>query len=263
MTKLAWDNPGERLYETGIDRGVLYIQGSGMAWNGLISISETPNGGKAEAVHLDGVKVANEASIENLGFTLQAFTYPDEFEACDGTSETNGISFGEQPRVPFDMTCRTMLGNDTVGTDLGYQIHIYYGCYAAPSAQSFESLDDSPQAVPFAWNVSTATDQCLPGFRSSTHLVFDSRNAPRPELITDLENMLYGTSTTPPTLPSLEDLAFWFQDWWLVRITDNGDGTWTATGPDEYFSTPGADQFQINYESAVYINADSYTITSL
>lgn len=261
--KLAWDQAGERSFETGMDRGVLYIQGVGYPWNGLVSVKERNSSSNTAPVYIDGVKVENGDVFEDFAISVEAFTYPDEFGLCDGSIEINsGIFVEQQPQLPFDLAYRTLIGND-LNPSGDYKIHLVYGCSVVPSGPSYDSIGGSSDPTNFTWDVDTTPPEDIPGFKASTHLIVDTRFITNPQLLSDFEDILYGTDTTAPSLPSPADVVFWFGDWCIVRITDNGDGTWDAEGPDEYFTMLTDDIFQIDYESAVYLDADTYTIESL
>jgi hypothetical protein len=266
MAELIWGNPGERYFEAGVDRGVLYLPGEeGVAWNGLISVSESPSGGEAEPYYLDGVKYANRASTEEFAASIEAYTYPDEFAVCDGTAsleqETRGLFATQQKRKPFGLSYRTRVGNDGDSTDHAYKIHIVYNAMANPSERNYQTLSDEAEAMPFSWDI-TATPMPIPGLYYSAHLMVDSRNA-YPWAIAAIEKVLYGSEDTPPTLPTPQELIDLFVENALLKITDNGDGTWTADGPSEILTMLSATEFQISWPSANYIDSSSYTISSL
>ena len=212
MSKIIWDQEGQRFYETGVDHGVLYPKVSGayprgVAWNGLISIEEAPTGGEASAIWADNIKYLNLISNEDFGCTINAYTYPDEFEECDGTkSAANGLlKITSQTRKVFGFTYRTLIGNDSEGTDYGYEIHIVYGCTAAPSSKTRSTVNDSPESAELSWTVSTtpeiikATDSEGKPFKPTAHIKLESANfktdAQKAKL-TAFENLLYGTDGT-------------------------------------------------------------------
>lgn len=210
--KLVWDADGERFFETGVDRGVLYPQdnkgkyGVGVAWNGLTSVSETPEGGEPNPVYADNGKYLNLMSVEEAKGTIEAFTYPDEFAACDGSQElAPGISAGQQTRQPFGLCYRSLLGNDILGNDYGYKLHLVYGAKAAPSEKSHETVNDSPEPSPFSWEFST-TPVDIPDLQKSATLTIDSTKV-EPGVLQQIEDALYGTETTPPKLPSPQEIV--------------------------------------------------------
>lgn len=205
MTKLRWDQVGERRYETGVDRGVLYLSNNGVydvgvAWNGLTTVTESPSGAEASPQYADNIKYLNLVSAEEFGATIEAFTYPDEFEVCDGTAEVApGVTIGQQNRRVFGFSYRTLIGNDTEGTALGYKLHLVYGCLAAPSEKARSTVNDSPEAVTFSWEITTTAVE-VPGHKPTATLTIDSTKVPADRL-TVLENILYGTEGTDPRLP--------------------------------------------------------------
>lgn len=196
MAMLVWDKTGEHLYETGIDRGVLYVQESGayptgVAWNGLISVSESPSGAEANAVYADNIKYLSLMSAEEFGATIEAYTYPDEFMECDGSATlVTGVTVGQQSRKTFGMCYRTKLGNDVDLDEHGYKIHIIYGATASPSEKGYQTISDSPEAITFSWEVSTVPVN-VTGMKPTASLVIDSTKAD-PTKLQALEKILYG-----------------------------------------------------------------------
>jgi hypothetical protein len=266
MTLLTWGNFGERYFETGVDRGVLYVPGEdGVAWNGLIAVNETPSGGETAPYYIDGVKYANRSSREEFEATIEAYTYPDEFAVCEGTGsleqETKGLFATQQGRKPFGLSYRTALGNDDLSTSYGYKIHIVYNALATPSEKNYHSITDEPEAATFSWGITT-TAISIPGVSQSSHLVIDTTKA-WPWAIEAVESILYGTEDTPATLPTPQEVLDLFVESALLKITDNGDGTWTADGPDEAITMLNSTEFQISWPSAMFIDAQTYTISSL
>lgn len=205
MVRLLWDQVGERRYETGVDQGVLFIPTNGVysigyAWNGLTSVSESPSGAEASPQYADNIKYLNLVSAEEFGATIEAFTYPDEFAQCDGTAEPQpGVSVGQQSRTPFGLAYRTKVGNDVSGTDLGYKLHLVYGAMAAPSEKAYATINDSPEALTFSWEITT-TPVAVTGLKPTACLTIDSTKVSSPNL-TALENAIYGTAGTDPRLP--------------------------------------------------------------
>ena len=211
MSKIVWDQTGERLYETGVKQGVLYIPASGVyskgvAWNGLTAVTESPSGAEATALYADDIKYLNLMSNEEFGCTIEAYTYPDEFAACDGSASlAKGVSIGQQPRKTFGLCYRTTLGNDTDGNDYGYKLHMVYGCLAAPSEKAFSTINDSPEAITFSWEVST-TPVNVAGHKPTAHLEIDSTKAD-PVKLAALEKILYGSEESEPRLPLPDEIA--------------------------------------------------------
>ena len=206
MTKLVWDETGKRLYETGVKMGVLYVQGEGgaykkgVAWNGLTAVTESPSGAEANPMSADDVKYLNLFSAEEFGATIEAYTYPEEFEQCDGSeSISTGVTIGQQERKQFGLCYRTTLGNDTDGNDHGYKIHLIYGAKASPSEKAYATINDSPEAITFSWELST-TPVSVTGYKPTANLVIDSTKVDK-EKLAKLEAMLYGDTSSEPTLP--------------------------------------------------------------
>lgn len=213
MSKITWDETGKRFYETGVDRGVLYIQDSngeypfGVPWNGLISVSENPTGGEPEAVYSDNIKYLNLPSIEELEGSIEAYSCPREWMKCDGCGEiTEGVYIGQQRRSTFGLSYRTLIGNDTEGTSHGYKIHLLYGCLASPSEKTYQTINDSPEAITFSWDFST-TPVNFTGYKQISEMIIDSTKIESASLAV-LEDVLYGTDNTDPHLPYPDDLVF-------------------------------------------------------
>ena len=211
MSKIVWDQTGERLYETGVKQGVLYIPASGVyskgvAWNGLTAVTESPSGAEATALYADDIKYLNLMSNEEFGCTIEAYTYPGEFAACDGSASlAKGVSIGQQPRKTFGLCYRTTLGNDTDGNKYGYKLHMVYGCLAAPSEKAFSTINDSPEAITFSWEVST-TPVNVAGHKPTAHLEIDSTKAD-PVKLAALEKILYGDTDTEARLPLPDEIV--------------------------------------------------------
>lgn len=206
MTALTWDQVGERIYETGVDHGVLYIPtagvyDNGVAWNGLTGVTESPSGAEATATYADNIKYLNLISQEQFGATITAYTYPDEFGQFDGTAEPQpGVKVGQQTRKVFGLCYRTLVGNDVESTDAGYKLHLVYGCQAAPSEKAYATVNDTPEAIEFSWEVST-TPVPVTGLKPTATLTIDSTKVDSADLAA-LEDMLYGTVGTDPQLPA-------------------------------------------------------------
>lgn len=259
MAQLAWDVVGERRFETGIDRGVLYLPDP-VVWNGLRSVEEKFTDGSLP-YYVDGIKYLDSEVPSDFAATVKAITYPDALDLLDGAGAIGtGLFVQDQPRRGrFGLTYRTRMGNDVEGTDHGYQIHILYNVVAVSEAATFTSLSNQPSLTEFGWTI-LATPTAYDGSKPTAHIILDSTQL-QPYLLRTLEGMLYGTEETDAHLPTLPELAEFIINWDLIEIIDNGDGTWTAIGPDEYFSMLGDGIFQITNASAVYLDADTYEIS--
>lgn len=207
MAKLVWDKTGDRLYETGVKNGVLYIPTSGVyskgvAWNGLTAVTESPSGAEATALYADDTKYLSLMSTEEFGATIEAYTYPDEFAACDGSAElADGVMIGQQKRSTFGLCYKTTIGNDTEGNDHGYKLHIIYGAQAKPSERAYATINDSPEAITFSWEITT-TPVNVTGAKPTASLVIDSTKAD-PSKLAALEDILYGKDSEPASEPRL------------------------------------------------------------
>ena len=207
MAKLVWDKTGDRLYETGVKNGVLYIPtagvySKGVAWNGLTAVTESPSGAEATALYADDTKYLSLMSAEEFGATIEAYTYPDEFAACDGSAElADGVMIGQQKRSVFGLCYKTTIGNDTEGNDHGYKLHIIYGAQAKPSERAYASINDSPEAITFSWEITT-TPVNVTGAKPTASLVIDSTKAD-PSKLAALEDILYGKNGEPANEPRL------------------------------------------------------------
>lgn len=231
MPKLFWDQTGERTYETGVKNGVLYPQGEngtypkGVAWNGLTAVTESPSGAEANPLYADDIKYLNLLSTEEFGATIEAYTYPEEFESCDGSAEiAPGVSIGQQKRDIFGMAYKTVLGNDTENNKYGYKLHLIYGALAAPSEKAYATISDSPEAITFSWEVTT-TPVSVSGFEPTASLVIDSTKVDTTKLAA-LESILFGkdnelTKTQP-------------EDW-----SDNYTNYFTKSSTGEFAAVTG------------------------
>jgi hypothetical protein len=210
MSKIKWDESGKRLYETGVKQGVLYVQDAtgaypkGVAWNGLTAVTESPSGAESTPIYADDSKYLNLMSAEDFGATVEAYTYPDEFGVCDGSAEIAlGVKAGQQGRKAFGLCYRTSIGNDNDGNDHGYKLHIIYGAMASPSEKAYQTINDSPEAISFSWEVTT-TPVAIPGFKPAAQLTIDSTKVDKTKLAA-LEEILYGKDAiAEPATPAVE-----------------------------------------------------------
>ena len=226
MARLTWDKTGERFYETGVKQGVLYpiqeggVYTKGVAWNGLTAVTESPSGAEATALYADDIKYLNLMSNEEFGATIEAYTYPDEFADCDGSAAlATGVMIGQQKRKTFGLCYKTTLGNDTDNNDYGYKLHLIYGCLAAPSEKAYATINDSPEAITFSWEVSTTpvnvADANGKSFKPTSQITIDSTKADKDKL-KKLEDILYGSdsetdgATPGPRLPLPDEVAALF-----------------------------------------------------
>lgn len=211
MAKLTWDESGTRVYETGTRRGVLYKKimsgtdagnyGTGVAWNGLTGVTESPSGAEETALYADDMKYLSLYSAEEFGGTIEAYTYPDEWAECDGSAYVaTGVSIGQQARVGFGLCYRTLLGNDTLGENYGYKLHLIYGAMASPSEKSYETINDSPDAITFSWEYTTTPVNVDDNHKPTSSIVIDSTKVDATKLAA-LEAILYGGESTEPRLP--------------------------------------------------------------
>ena len=252
MSKLTWDQIGERIYETGVDHGILFVvedgvYGTGVAWNGLSNVTESPSGAEATAIWADNIKYLNLYSAEEFGATIEAYTYPDEFMECDGSREiASGVTIGQQERKSFGFAYRTKIGNDTDGEAHGYKLHLIYGCRASTSERAYATINDSPEAIQFSWELTT-TPVPVEGYKPTADIIIDSTKTD-PAKLTRIVGIIEGTADTYTKLTSEPD------DWatnYTDYYTKNQDGTYSKvpTGEsaptfatDTYYSmTPGTD----------------------
>lgn len=211
MAKLTWDDTGKRFYETGVKQGVLYPQAEGgtypkgVAWNGLTAVTESPSGAEPTPLYADDIKYLNLVSAEEYGATIEAYTYPDEFAECDGSAElVPGVTVGQQNRKTFGLSYKTTLGNDVAGNEYGYKLHLIYGAMAAPSEKGYATINDSPEAITFSWEVST-TPVSVTGLKPTASITIDSTKVDKSKL-TALEAILYG-GESDARLPLPDEIA--------------------------------------------------------
>lgn len=212
MSKLVWDQSGKRLYETGVDHGVLYpiqtggVYSKGVAWNGLTAVTESPSGADVNDIYADNMKYLGLVGAEKFGATVEAYTYPDEFAECDGSVElVKGATIGQQNRKVFGMVYRTVIGNDVDGNEHGYKLHLIYGATAAPSEKAYNTINEDPEAITFSWELST-TPVNVTGHKPTASLTIDSTKAD-PTKLAELEKILFGDTETDPRLPLPDEIA--------------------------------------------------------
>lgn len=261
MPKLEWNTAGTRFYEAGVDRGVLFIGDlPGIPWNGLTEVNESPSGGDATPFYLDGVKYLNTPAGEEFEATISAFTYPVEFAECDGTEEPrSGLFISQQRRRSFGFSYRTKIGNENTAS-FGHKIHIVYNALAEPTERSNQTLTDDTDPTDFSWKITTRPPSML-GYKPTSHVVIDSRSTD-PAILALVEAALYGSDEESSRLPSWTELLTMFDSISELVVVDNGDGTWTATAPFDVIRMTGADTFEITAPTAVYIDEDTYTLSS-
>lgn len=206
MSKLVWDATGQKFYETGVKNAALYIQSdegtypNGVAWNGITAVTESPSGAEQTALYADDIKYLNLISAEEFGATIEAYTYPDEFAECDGSATlAEGVTIGQQNRKSFGLVYKTTYGNDVSNNNYGYKLHIIYGCTASPSEKAYSTINDSPEAITFSWELKT-TPVAVEGFKPTATIVIDSSKAD-PDKLAALEDILFGSDSASPTLP--------------------------------------------------------------
>lgn len=216
MAKLLWDQTGERTYETGVDHGILFVQesgtyGNGIAWNGLTTVTESPSGAEATAIYADNIKYLNLYSAEEFGCTIEAYTYPDEFAECDGSANiATGVSIGQQQRKSFGFAYRTRLGNDTDGDSYGEKIHLIYGCRASTTQKGYSTVNDSPEAINFSWEITT-TPVIVEGFKPTANVVVDSTKVDATKYA-QLLTILEGSAEADSRLPLPNELITLFAE---------------------------------------------------
>lgn len=225
MTRLNWDSADQRFYEAGVDRGVLYsgVGSLGVPWNGLVNINEKPTGGKPTPLYLDGFKYLNYAAHPEFNFSIEAFTYPDEFERCEGIIETNGFGFTAQKREEFGLAYRTLVADEVEQLEYAYQIHLVYNAMVQPSSITHETLGDSTDPAIFSWEAETRP-VVIPGVRPSAHLIIDSRLT-HPSTLRNIEKALYGDEDGPAHLPTPSEI----QEIFTTMITAYGQGPYGHT----------------------------------
>jgi hypothetical protein len=261
MGTLVWDQIGDRTYEAGVSKGVFYKEDRfGVAWNGLVTVQEDSTS-EVEELYYDGVKYADVVTSKSFSGTISAFTYPDELMDYEGNIEdqTGLYITGQRPKK-FSLAYRTEIGDDVSGFN-GYKIHILYNLSSVPTERNNQTLSDSSNPILFEWNI-TSIPEPIFGYQPTAHVIINSLKTD-PFMLRDIEDILYGDADENAYLPSLQSLATFIRKWQRLIIVDNGDGTWTATSSlDGVITMLDAITFEITEDSAVFIDADSYTIES-
>lgn len=263
MAKLLWDQAGQRQFQVGVEKGVLYpvntdgTYGTGVAWNGLTSVSEAPSGAAVTKKYADNINYLSLVSAEIFEATIKAYMYPDEWEACDGSATpVVGVTVGQQTRRPFGLAYKSLKGNDTLGQDFGYILHLVYGGLASPSQKDFNTVNDTPDAIEFAWKLST-TPIVVPGLKPSAILKIDSTKVAAADLA-NLENLLYGQAGTNPSLPLPVDVLALFTTSATV-VTTVQPAFVAATGVITIPTVTGVQYFRGD-NRAVLVNGSTVTI---
>ena len=258
MTRLIWGGSGLALYAAGVDHGVLYPQvGPGVSWSGLTAVDETPSESTQHITYVDGQKLTTQLQLGSYFAKISAVTYPREFEAYDGYGEMQTTA---QDRKAFNLSYRTLLNNSDSLLS-GYKIHLVYNAQVSPTTKTNSTLSSSSAALEFSWDLSTLPIY-IPGANPASHVVIDSTKV-YPETLALVESMLYGDNASLPRIPTMTELLQIFEASAVLKITDLGDGSWTAEGPDSAITMLDPTTFQIAWPSAVYVDTESYSIRSL
>lgn len=260
MAKIKWDQDAERLYEVGLDRAVLYLDDNGYPWNGLTSF-EDQSTQETQVVYFEGLPAINISLVGDIGAKLKAFTYPDEFAECMGQIEIEpGLIVDNQNGKPFSLSFRTLVGNASVGTNLAYKIHILYDLVAQQNSLSHDTADTNVSPIEFEWDI-TGKPSIFDGHSPTAYIIADSRDL-LPVDLAQLETILYGDSTSDPYLPPIDQLFEILESTYEILITDYGDGTWSATGSDEFITMLDDTTFQITGVIGGFDSATQYHIES-
>lgn len=260
MAKISWDAVGERFYETGIDRGVLYVDGkTAVPWNGLTSVKYSSEGGDLKSYYIEGKKYLTLNSSEDFVGTIKALFSPPEFDECDGSLEIfRGVYATQQMRKKFSFTYRTMVGNDIDGQSHGYRIHLILNALAKPSSREYQTINDSPEPSILSWDIASDPVEVFQNVYSS-HLIFDSRIT-FSNILSEIEDILYGTDTSSPRMLTPSELINKYESYDSIFVTDNGDGTWTAQGNDDIIRITDGSLFSIDSREVVMINSTTYSM---
>lgn len=269
MSELVWGLPEGQVFESGVDRGVFFPRGAdGVAWNGLVSVQDNPTGGELQERFMDGRKYTVQKNRESFAATITAFMYPFAAETALGrvawSSRSPGLYAAQQTMREFDFSYRTLIGTGA-DQDAGYKIHLVYNALASPSEVAYSTVGDAIDLVDFGWQLTTRPEVMEDNFGNevySAHLVIDTRYT-YAWAIEALEAILYGSASTTARMPTATEVFKLYEDASILRITDHGDGSWTADGPDDIIKMLDATSFEITWPSAVYIDSESYQISSL
>jgi hypothetical protein len=262
VATLVWDKSGEKTYEVGVERGVLYLEdGRGIVWNGLRGMEESYDR-EVTPFYLDGVKYLQRMTAGDFSGRLRAFTYPEEFDSLVGAEPVGeGMIYYGQPPKKFHLSYRTLVGNDLEGTKHGYKLHILYNLMAVADPKTFNTLEETLTPVEFGWTV-TGTPVVVDGYRPTVHISIDSRNV-HPGVLSTVEDILYGSAVTNPRLPPLEEVTDLLAQYGSFVVVDNGDGTWTGIDLADQFITMNSDtQFTVNNVDATYSDPDTYQVST-
>lgn len=262
MTRLNWNTAGTHRYESGVDQGVLYIDTQpGIPWHGLTSVTENTLGGTVRSFYIDGEKYLNTINKEEFQATLTAYTYPDEFSVCEGIpSARPGVFLTRQKHKPFNLSYRTMIGNDDT-SDYGYKIHILYNVLASASTRAHKSVNSSASLEEFSWSLTTLPPSAISGYARTSHVILDSRSF-NPSFLSAIEDILYGNDTSSARLPSPAEIIDLIDTNNTLVVVDNGDGTYTMTAPMHELFMQDSSTFQLTWPTATFIDANSYTVSS-
>lgn len=260
MTRVSWSDTSDRKFETGISNGVLYLPTGGIAWNGLQSFEEE-QGDEIQSFYIDGRKYLDLPNPGDFAGTLMVYTYPKEFGPYIGDVEIKpGLFVDNQPLQSFDISYQTIVGDSVVGIDRGRKIHLLYNLTAIEDATQYNSMSNQITPNNLSWKIQ-GVPEWVSGYRPTAHAVVDTSRS-NPYFIEELTDILYGTASTNPRLPPLQELVTLADNWSLITITDHGDGTWSATGPEEYFTINADGTFEIRNVEGTILDADSYSITT-
>jgi len=262
VTKIEWDQSSDKIYQVGLDRGTLYLDDDLVVpWNGLVSVEQDGAGTTTEPIFFDGKKYGDLQEKGTLEVEIKALTYPEEFAPYNGVLEAeNGLNINNQPRKPFSMSFRTLVGDGLSDTDLGYRIHILYNLTATLDTINNKTIGDNFEPMEFSW-AATTKEEVVPGYIPTAYVVADTRFM-EPGSLLWIEYILWGAESVSPYLPDLESLIEILDNSFVVSFTDNGDVTWTAQGPDENFSFPTSTTFAITNVNATYSDAYTYSVSS-